>query len=41
MLADSKVPVLSVGQSDENIDAHIDYLITVIAVLDYYSNVCS
>lgn len=38
MLADSKVPVLLVGQSDENTDAHIGYLITV---LDYYSNVCS
>lgn len=38
MLADSKVPILLAGQSDENIDAHIDYLITV---LDYYSNVCS
>lgn len=41
MLVDSKVQILLVGQSDENTDAHIDYLIAVIAERDYYSSVCS
>lgn len=41
MQADSKISILLVGQSDENTDAHTDYLITVIALLDYYSSVCS